>query len=60
MLPAPFTREDSGAVWVRYGVSGYWCAWFLKQNTAYYLASCFDTESEAVHAAKQAYEMASH
>jgi hypothetical protein len=60
MLPGQFTREGFGAVWVRFGVGGYWRAWFLKQNTAYYLSQCFDTESEAINAAQQAYGMASH
>ena len=60
MLPAPFTRDGFGAVWMRFGVSGYWSAWFLKQNTAYYLSSCFDTESEAINAARNAHGMASH
>lgn len=60
MMPGQFTRDGFGAVWVRFGVGGYWCAWFLKQNTVYYLPTCFDTESMAVNAAEQSYGMASH
>jgi hypothetical protein len=59
VTPPAFSRDGHGAVWVRFGVSGYWRAWFLKQSTVFYLHTCFDTESMAVSAAQTAYGMAS-
>jgi len=52
MMPNQFARDGFGAVWVSYGLLGYWSAWYIKQNTVFYLPSCFDTESTAVAAAK--------
>ena len=60
MTPNQFSRDGVGAVWVTLGVSGYWRAWFIKQNTVFYLVGCFDAESMAVQAAKEAYELASN
>jgi len=59
VLPNPFSSSGYGAVWVRFGVSGYWRGWFLKKNTVFYLNSCFDTESNAINAAANCYGMAS-
>lgn len=59
MTPGQFSKDGVGAVWVSLGVSGYWRAWFIKQNTVFYLLGCFDTESMAVQAAGEAYGLAS-
>jgi hypothetical protein len=59
VTPNPFSQDGVGAVWTAFGVSGYWRAWYLKQNTVFYLLPCFDTESEAVNAARNAYGLAS-
>lgn len=59
MTPNQFARDGYGAAWVRFGVSGWYRAWFIKQNTVFYLPTCFDSESEAVNAATKAYGMAS-
>jgi len=56
--PNPFACSGYGAVWVRFGVSGYWRAWILKKNSVFYLNSCFDTESNAINAAAKCYGMA--
>jgi hypothetical protein len=58
VTPNPFSSSGYGAVWVRFGVSGYWRAWFLKQSTVFYLEPCFDRESEAINAAARTYGMA--
>jgi len=59
VTPGQFSRDGVGAVWVTFAVSGYWRAWFIKQNTVFYLARCFDDESMAVQAAQEAYGLAS-
>ena len=59
-MPNQFSRDGFGAVWVSYGLLGYWSAWYIKQNTVFYLPGCFDTESTAVNAAQAQYGHASH
>ena len=60
MMPGAFQTDGFGAVWVTYGVMGYWSAWYIKQNTVFYLPGCFDTESTAVTAAQAQYGNASN
>jgi hypothetical protein len=60
MMPSPFQTDGFGAVWVAYGAMGYWSAWYIKQNTVFYLPTCFDTESTAVAAAQAQHGNASH
>ena len=60
MMPGAFQTDGFGAVWVTYGVMGYWSAWYIKENTVFYLPDCFDTESMAVNAAKAKHGIASH
>jgi hypothetical protein len=60
MSPSPLSRDGIGAVWIALGVDGYWRPWFIKQNTVFYLPTCFDTHNEAVQAATLAHGMASN
>ncbi len=58
--PGQFMRDGYGAEWVRYDLMGYWRPWFVKSNTVFYLATCFDVENVAVEAAQAAYELESN
>ena len=58
MTPNPLSSDGCGAVWVRYGLHGYWRPWFVKTNTVFYVNECFDNESMSVQAAETAHGLA--
>ena len=60
VTPPPFSADACGAVWVSFGVSGWYRAWYIKTNTVFYLPDCFDCESTAITAAEASYGYASH